>query len=199
MKHLVIFAHPYEKSFINGIVKTIKESTIEVGSEIEVRDLYKLQFDPILKASDLLNLQTGEFAEDIKEEQKYIEWADLITFVYPIWWAGLPAMLKGYVDRVFCNGFAFGNSKNGPVGLLREKKAMLFSTTGIPSDIYNEIGMHQSMKQTSDEAIFNFCGMEVLSHTFLGGVPTSTKEEREKYLSEISAITKANCINICGK
>lgn len=193
MKHLVIFAHPYEKSFGKGIVETIETATIESGSEIKIRDLYELGFDPILKGSDLLNLQSGNFAEDIKKEQEYVNWADLITFVYPVWWAGLPALLKGYVDRVFCNGFAFTNGENGPIGLLKGKKAMLFSTTGFPSELYDQIGMHHSMKQTSDEAIFEFCGIEVLNHTFFGAIPLSTTEDREKYLRKVSEIVKSNC------
>ena len=120
-------------------------------------------------------------------------WADIITFVYPVWWAGLPAMLKGYVDRVFANGFAFLMMKMRRVGLLKGKKAILFSTTGFPSDHYEQIGMHKSMKQTSDESIFEFCGIDVIQHVFFGAVPSSTEEERKQYLSEVEEVIKANC------
>ena len=115
-------------------------------SEVRVRDLYELGFDQVLKGSDLLNLQTGKFADDIKAEQEQIEWADVTTFVYPVWWAGLPVMLKGYVDRVFANGFAFTYGENGPIGLLSKKKAIVFSKTGFSSAVYEQIGMHNSMK-----------------------------------------------------
>jgi len=107
-------------------------------SEVRVRDLYELGFDQVLKGSDLLNLQTGKFADDIKAEQEQIEWADVITFVYPVWWAGLPAMLKGYVDRAFANGFAFTYGENGPIGLLSKKKAIVFSTTGFSSVVWTD-------------------------------------------------------------
>lgn len=193
MKHLVVFAHPYEKSFNKGIIDVVVGTVKKNGGEVQVRDLYELGFDPVLKGTDLVNLQSGNYAEDIKKEQEYIRWADIITFVYPVWWAGLPAMLKGYVDRVFANGFAFANGENGPIGLLTEKKALLICTTGFPSDLYESIGMHKSMKQTTDQAIFEFCGMEVVRHVFLGAIPYSTQEDRSQYLEKVAEIISANC------
>lgn len=193
MKHLVVFSHPYEKSFSNGIVETIEKEARNNNAEIRVRNLYELGFNPIMEGTDLLNLQSGNYADDIKAEQEHIKWADVITFVYPVWWAGMPAMLKGYVDRVFANGFAFSYGEEGPIGLLKGKKAMLFSTTGFPSEIYEQIGMHGSMQQTSDEAIFNFCGIDVINHTFFGAIPYSTEEDRKQYLSEVAEVVKANC------
>lgn len=192
MKHLVVFAHPYSKSFGKAIEETIEKEALRKGAEIRVRDLYEIGFDPVLKRSDLLNLQSGNYAADILAEQEHVKWADVITFVYPVWWAGLPAILKGYVDRVFANGFAFAYGENGPVGLLKGKKAVLFSTTGFSSDIYEHIGMHKSMQQTSDEAIFNFCGLEVIKHVFFGAVPTSTDKERKEYLNEVAKVVKEN-------
>lgn len=193
MKHLVIVAHPYSKSFGKGIADTIEKEVLSNGSEVRVRDLYEIGFDPILKGSDLLNLQTGNYADDIKTEQEHIKWADIITFVYPVWWAGLPALLKGYVDRVFANGFAFTYGETGPIGLLKGRKAILISTTGFPSEVYDQIGMHKSMEQTSDEAIFKFCGVEVIKHVFFGAIPFSTEENRAQYLEEVKEIIKANC------
>lgn len=193
MKHLVIVAHPYSKSFGKGIADTIEKEVLSNGSEVRVRDLYEIGFDPILKGSDLLNLQTGNYADDIKTEQEHIKWADIITFVYPVWWAGLPALLKGYVDRVFANGFAFTYGETGPIGLLKGRKAILISTTGFPSEVYDQIGMHKSMEQTSDEAIFKFCGVEVIKHVFFGAIPFSTEENRAQYLEEVKEIIKENC------
>ncbi len=193
MRHLIVSSHPYDKSFSNGIVETIEKEALENGAEVRIRNLYEIGFDPVLAGSDLLNLQSSNYASDIKVEQEHVEWADVITFVYPVWWAGMPAMLKGYVDRVFANGFAFTHGETGPTGLLKGKKALLFSTTGFPSEIYDQIGMHNSMQQTSDEAIFNFCGVEVVGHAFFGAIPTSTAQQRERYLGEVAKIVKENC------
>lgn len=192
MKHLVIVAHPYSKSFGKGIADTIEKEVLDNGSEVRVRDLYEIEFNPTLKSSDLLNLQTGNYAEDIRIEQEHIKWADVITFVYPVWWAGLPAILKGYVDRVFANGFAFTHTEEGQIGLLKGKKAILVSTTGFPNDIYETIGMHKAMEKTSDDSIFKFCGIDVIKHVFFGAIPYSTEEDRKKYLKDIKEIIKEN-------
>lgn len=84
--------------------------------------LYELNFNPVLGASDFISFSKGNTPEDIKEEQEHISWADSITFIYPVWWAGLPAILKGYVDRVFSHGFAYAYGENGIEKLLSGKK-----------------------------------------------------------------------------
>ncbi len=193
MKYLVVLAHPYSKSFGKAIANTIEAEVLKNGSEVRVRDLYELGFDSELKGSDLLNLQSGNYAADIVAEQEHIKWADVITFVYPVWWAAMPSMLKGYVDRVFANGFAFTYGANGPEGLLKGKKALIFSTTGFPSDIYEQIGMHKSMQQTTDEAIFNFCGVEVIDHQFFGAIPSSSDDDRVGYLEQVASVVRENC------
>lgn len=190
MNHLVVFAHPNQKSFGKGIVDTIEKACQENGANVRVRDLYEIGFDPILKPSDFVALQSGNTPEDIKTEQEHVKWADVITFVYPVWWVGLPAMLKGYVDRVFSYGFAYESVNGAPRGLLNGKKALLFSTTGSPNEVYEQNGMHDSMKQTTDAGIFNFTGIEVISHTFFGSVPYVTDETRNEYLREVEKIVK---------
>lgn len=92
------------------------------GHEVRVRDTYELNFNPVLGASDFISFSQGNTPEDIKEEQEHISWADSITFIYPVWWAGLPAILKGYVDRVFSHGFAYAYGENGIEKLLSGKK-----------------------------------------------------------------------------
>lgn len=192
MNQLVVFAHPNPKSFGKGIVDAIVRASEEKGVNVKVRDLYQIGFDPVLKPADFEDLQNGKVPEDIAAEQEHIKWADVITFVYPVWWVGLPAMLKGYVDRVFSYGFAYEYVDGVPKGLLNGKKALLFSTTGSPSDYYDSIGMTNSMKQTSDEGIFNFTGIQEVKHTFFGAVPHVTDEVRAGYLKEAAEVIKNN-------
>jgi len=188
MNHLVVFAHPNQKSFGKGIVDTIVKASEEKSATVVVRDLYSIGFDPILKPEDFVAFQSGKVPEDIAAEQEHIKWADVITFVYPVWWASFPAILKGYVDKVFSYGFAYEYVDGAPNGLLKDKKALLFSTSGTPNEIYSAIGMHNSMKQTVDQGIFNFSGLEEVNHTFFGAVPHVTDEIREGYLKEVSKI-----------
>lgn len=155
---------------------------------MKIRDLYTLKFDPVLKLSDFKALNNRNIPADIKEEQEHIKWADVLIFVYPVWWTGLPAMLKGYVDKVFSSGFAYKYVDGNPVGLLKDKKGLLICTTGTPNNIYKENGMHNSMKQTTDMGIFNFCGIKVIDHVFFGAVPYVSDETRKNYLKEVEKL-----------
>jgi len=192
MNNLVVFAHPNSNSFGKGIVDAVVKASEETGNNVRVRDLYEIGFDPILKPSDFEAFQSGKVPEDIIAEQEHIKWADVITFVYPVWWTSFPAMLKGYVDRVFSYGFAYEYVDGAPNGLLKGKKGLMFCTTGTPNEIYAANGMHNSMKQTTDQGIFNFSGIEEVKHTFFGSVPHVTDETREEYLKEVTKIVKEN-------
>ena len=185
MNHLVVFAHPNPESFGKAIEESIVKASVTKGFSTKVKDLYSEKFNPVLGISDLEALGRGEIPSDIKKEQELVDWADIISFVYPVWWAGLPAILKGYIDRVFSYGFAY-ESKNGAMaGLLKGKRVRLFSTTGTPDAIYESSGMHSSMKQTQDAGIFVVSGIDDVEHLFFGAVPSVDSKTREKYLAVI--------------
>ncbi|MBU5592211.1 NAD(P)H-dependent oxidoreductase [Clostridium sp. MSJ-4] len=184
MKNLIVYAHPNPKSFCNAIVESIVKKSEEKGNETKVRDLYKLNFNPVLSPADFESFGKGQIPQDIKEEQEYIEWADVITFVYPIWWAEQPAILKGYIDRVFSYGFAYKYENGVPQGLLEGKKVITFNTSGTSNDQYEAAGMHDAMKKMNKQGIFSFCGLEVLDQVFFGSVPHVDDEVRKSYLKE---------------
>lgn len=192
MNHLIVFAHPNPKSFGKAIVDTVVKASEEKGAKVEVRDLYAMGFDPILKPSDFQAFQSGKVPEDIEKEHQCIQWADVITFIHPVWWASQPGMLRGYMDRVFSYGFAYEYVDGKAHGLLTGKKTMVFATTGTASEVYEANGMHQAMKQSLDQGVFNFCGIQEVKHTFYGAVPHVSEETRKGYLKEIEEIIKEN-------
>ena len=185
MNHLIVYCHPNPKSFCHAIKEAAVEVSLAKGHETVVRDLYALGFDPVLKGSDFVAFRSGQVPADIAEEQKHVAWADLMTFVYPVWWTGLPAMVKGYIDRVYSNGFAYSYGETGPVGLLKGKRAVVFSTMGTPNVYYEQSGMLPAMHKTSDTGIFEFCAVEVANHTFFGGVPMSDDATRKGMLEQV--------------
>lgn len=185
MNHLIIYSHPNPKSFSHAIKETVAEVSLAKGHETAVRDLYALGFDPVLKGSDFVGFQSGNVPADIAQEQKHVAWADLMTFVYPVWWTGLPAMVKGYIDRVYSNGFAFSYGETGPIGLLKGKKAVIFNAMGTPNTYYEQSGMLPAMHKTSDMGIWQFCGIEVAHHAFLGGVPMADDATRKGMLDQV--------------
>ncbi len=99
VRHLVVAAHPSKKSLNHAIVETYSSTLVERGHHVECRDLYALNFNPVLSARDLAAVSQGKTPRDVRAEQTAIRRADVLTFISPLWWSGFPAMLKGYLDR----------------------------------------------------------------------------------------------------
>lgn len=180
MKHLIVYAHPNTDSLNHAILETTVNSLKKNGHEVIVRDLYALDFYPVLKPEDTKVMKAVETPQDIQIEQEYLTEADVITFIYPIWWAGLPAILKGYVDRVFSYGFAYGPSK-----MLKGKKGFMISTFGTPKEMYDQTGMTVGLKVTSDTGIFEFVGIEPVEHLFFGSIGFSDEEAYQGVLTKV--------------
>ena len=188
MNILIIYTHPNPLSFNHAILETVKNAAEAKGHNVCVRDLYALGFNPVLTPEDLTAIQSGKTPEAIKTEQEFIEKSDLVIAVHPIWWTGLPAMYKGYIDRVFSYGFAYAVTEKGIIGLLGGKKILVFNTTGTPDEVYVPIGMHESLKMTSDKGIYEFSDIKVLGHHFFGGVTMADDATRKGYLEKIVKI-----------
>jgi NAD(P)H dehydrogenase (quinone) len=140
MKCLIVYSHPNPKSFCHAILETVTNTLTAKKQTFAVRDLYALGFNPVLKADDFAGFQSGNIPTDIKKEQEHITAADMMIVIHPIWWTGLPAMIKGYFDRVFSYGFAYSADANGIIKLLTGKKAIVFNTQGTPQEIYEQAG-----------------------------------------------------------
>lgn len=172
MKHLIIYAHPNPESFNQAVLQKVLEGS--QGHDVVVRDLNAENFPPVLKWQECINTFSKEYAHDVKAEQAYWNDADLITFVYPLWWMGFPAILKGYLDRVLTHGFAYQTGKGASIGLLKGKKIQQFVTMGNTNEKYEEKGFLQSLDHTLGNGLFNFCGVENVQMHFFGGtgIPT---------------------------
>ena len=147
MKHFVLYCHPDSKSFCHAIIESVVGTLRGKGHEVRIKDLYADGFDPVLKGSDFAAFQAGKTPPDIKAEQDNVLWAETITVIHPVWWTGLPAMLKGYIDRVFALGFAYAFGPDGPKGLLGGRKVVIFSTQGANKEEYDAGGMTDAMKR----------------------------------------------------
>jgi NAD(P)H dehydrogenase (quinone) len=103
----------------------------------------------------------------------------------------MPAMLKGYIEKVFSLGFAYIFEGDRPKGILKCKKAVIINTTGGALNYYQKSGMIENIRQTIDGGIFRFCGFQVLEHRFFVGVPISTPAERSLMLEEVRGIARS--------
>lgn len=185
MKHLVVIAHPNPESFNHAILETTVHALKLKGHNVVVRDLYAIDFQPVLKPQDTAAMKAGQTPDDIKTEQEHIANADAITFIYPIWWTGMPAILKGYVDRVFSYGFAYAYGEQGIDKLLKGKKSLIINTHGTPKEIYDQIGMTAGLKVTSDTGIFEFTGIEPVEHLLFGSVPSVGESGLKDILKQV--------------
>jgi NAD(P)H dehydrogenase (quinone) len=190
MNFLVIYAHPNPGSFSHAILeKTVEELTSQ-NHIVNVRDLYALNFDPVLKPADFTRSKSGNVPEDIRIEQEFITKADVFILVYPVWWGGMPAILKGYIDRTFLHGFAFVYNETEKKGLFAGKKALILNTHGTPKEEYDANGMTDAMATISQKGIFDFCGVETLDHLFFGNITMTEDGSWHEHLDELALLLK---------
>jgi NAD(P)H dehydrogenase (quinone) len=193
MKHLIIYAHPNQQSLNHHLKQALTEHLWDSGQEVVVRDLYQLNFSPILSLEDMKDQRAGKVAPDVKQEQDYILWADHITFIYPIWWTGMPAIMKGYIDRVFSYGFAYRYDQGIQKGLLTGKQTTIINTHGKSKAEYESIGMDKALSLTSDKGIFSYCGLEINRHFFFDKADRPIPESIQDWTNQIILNYKINC------
>lgn len=185
MKHLIIYAHPNEASLNHHFKQSVEETLRQNKHDVVVRDLNKMNFKPALSLDDMADQRKGIVADDVKQEQDFISWADSITFIYPIWWTGMPAIMKGYIDRVFSYGFAYRYDQGVQKGLLVGKSAYIINSHGKSNAEYYEIGMDKALTLTSDKGIYNYCGLDIKQHFFFDKADRATQSSIEHWTSEI--------------
>lgn len=192
MKNLIVYAHPNPASLNHFLKQTIVESLQESGQEVIVRDLNELSYNPVLSLDDMNGQRMGQVADDVKKEQDFITWADRIIFVYPIWWTGMPAVMKGYIDRVFSYGFAYRYDQGIQKGLLAGKKTIIINSHGKSNVEYAESGLDKALALTSDTGIFNYCGFEIQQHFYFDQADRASSENISKWESQIISFLNEN-------
>ena len=126
---------------------------------------------------------------DVKREQDYIDWAETITFIYPIWWQ-IPAMMKGYFDRVFSYGYAYRLEGDEPKGLLPKKRVLKYNSMGTPRAVYEKNGLREAYEKTIDKGIIESSGLKVVESILFGGNPREHEKLRSQYLKELDQSLK---------
>ena len=190
MKNLIIYAHPNPASLNHFFKQTVLESLEKSGQEIVVRDLNAIHFNPVLSLEDMHGQRIGNIADDVKREQDFITWADQIIFIYPIWWTGMPSIMKGYIDRVFSYGFAYRYDQGIQKGLLKGKSAIIINSHGKSNAEYEAIGMDKALVLTSDIGIFNYCGLIIKQHFYFDKADRASNESISEWESQIKTVFK---------
>ncbi len=187
MNHLIIYSHPNPKSFNRAIADTFVDALESQGHKTRVRDLYAMNFDPVLKPQDFELMEKGLVSDDVKKEQDFVLWADVITFIFPIWWNSLPAIARGYIDRVLSVGFAYTQDMKG---LLPDKKILVLCTLNAPKEVSEKTGAFKAMTFVIGESLASFCGMTLIKQQYFSSVASVSQEDRKQMLEKVKIIAE---------
>lgn len=207
MKVLLVHAHPEPKSFNGALVDTAVSTLTAAGHEVVVSDLYAMKWKAVADADDFTGSRAdadylridreqthahehGSLAVDILAEQDKLRDADLLVLQYPMWWFGMPAILKGWADRVFTRGFAYLPGRKYDTGLMRGKLALVSVTTGTSADTYAPDGIDGALLNVLwpvHNGLLRYSGFDVLT-PFAAHMPGRVSaEERTEILAAYHA------------
>jgi NAD(P)H dehydrogenase (quinone) len=202
MNVFIVYWHPEPKSFNGAMFQTACETLVASGHTVVISDLHEMNFNPVsgrqnfllnndpkylkLQAEEMYASEHHGFIAEIESEIQKIENCDLMIWQFPLWWFGLPAALKGWVERTFAMGRVYGGGRVYNKGVFKGKRALLSITTGGPETAYRKDGIHGDMAgvlRPIQRGILQFVGFDVLAPQIVFGPAHLTVEEREKHLA----------------
>lgn len=188
-KILLILGHPKSDSFCAALAGSYAQAARARGADVRELRLADLKFNPVLNVS-FRDEQALE--PDLAAAQEAIKWADHLVFVYPTWWSGMPALLKGFIDRVFLPGFAFRYRK-GTIfwdKLLTGRSADVIVTMDTPPFIYRWFMGAPAVKQMKN-GVLGFCGVGPIRVNTLGPIRNADDQRREDWLAQVARLATA--------
>jgi putative NADPH-quinone reductase len=183
---LILDGHPRSDSLCRALGEAYERGARSAGLEVRRLVLADLAFDPVLRGS---HTDPVPLEPDVVAAQDHIRWADHLVFVHPVWWSDLPALLKGFLDRVFLPGFAFAYRKGSPLPqkLLKGRSARILHTMDAPPWYYRWFQGAPGLKALSVGTLA-FCGVAPVRATAFTPVRSSTPATRERWLRRAEAL-----------
>ncbi len=182
-KIAIINGHPYKDSFNFGVAEAYKSGAVASGAEVREIVIRDLDFNP--------NLQFGyrkrmELEPDLVKAWEIIQWADHLVWVHPVWWGGFPAIMKGFIDRLFLPGMAYKYRENSVWWdkLLKGKTAHILTTLDQPGWYYRLFFGRPSVNQLK-KSILEYCGVKPIKLTYIGIIRNSKDEQRNQWLRKV--------------
>lgn len=202
MNVLVVYAHPEPTSFCAALRDEAVEVIRRAGHAVTVSDLYGEAFNPVAGRHDFLAMadaarfhyqseqlhaaNEGGFSEELRREQAHVEAADTIIFLFPLWWGGPPAILKGWIDRVLAYGFAYVDGSRFDTGLFRHKRSLLCVTTGGTPARFSAGGVYGEIERVLwpvQRLTLDYMGLAAEAPFVCYGAPRVGGEGRAGYLA----------------
>ena len=210
MNVFLLNAHPEPRSFNGAMFRTAQKTLRAAGHAVSVSDIYAMKFDPVsdrrnftsVKDPDYFKQQieemhateVGGFAPDVEAELRKMEGCDLMIWQFPLWWFGLPGILKGWADRVLAMGRTYGGERFYENGQFKGKRALLSLTTGGPEAAYQKGGWNgdiHAILRPIQRGILRFTGWDVLAPHIVYGPVRVTVEQRHAALQSWAARLRA--------
>jgi NAD(P)H dehydrogenase (quinone) len=176
---LIVYTHPNKIGHSGKILEEVISILNKKNTKYELLDLYEMKYDPILHSNEHYTSGNRDVDEVNKEIQEKIKNNDKFIFIYPTWWNNMPAILKGFIDKVFTAGFAFSFEGKMPIKLLKGK-AIVFSTTGGPRIISMLFAGDRALKLLVKDTL-RFCGIKAKGYSV-----GSSKEVNNKQILKIN-------------
>lgn len=205
MKVLIVHAHYEAQSFTTAMKDQAIATLSAAGHEVRVSDLNAMHFNPVASAADFAErsdpdycvyaleqrkgFEGGTIAADIRDEVAKVDWCDLLILNFPIFWFSVPAIMKGWIDRVFVSGHFYGGKRFYDQGGMRGKKAMLSFTLGGREHMFGPDAIHgeiETMLRPILRGSLAYAGFTVLPPFAAYHVPYVTQESRQQILVEYS-------------
>lgn len=180
MNVLVVVSHPRSNSLTFKVAERFTEGLVEAGHQYEILDLHGLDFDPILRGMDEpdLSRESQPFSAEVELEMKRMKEHDALAFIFPIWWWNLPAMLKGYIDRVWNNGFAYGSSR------LQHQHVLWIGLAGVSKEQMEKRSYDKTLAHLLNVGIADYCGISDSKVEFLYETLDSAPDHYERLLDQ---------------
>ncbi|HEY4162921.1 MAG TPA: NAD(P)H-dependent oxidoreductase [Dongiaceae bacterium] len=184
MHTLVVFAHPKRDSYTGAVLDALLAGLREnTDDTVEVADLYREGFDPCFQPDDYAQFRGESMPPAIGREQERVARAEALAFVFPVWWWSFPAMLKGWIDRVFSEGWAYSFEPGISRGRLRDRPTLLLGIGGSREATYRKYGYNEAMRVQMDIGVLGYCGLRDVEMQVFYDVEQSP-ENRARYLIE---------------
>lgn len=207
MKSLIVTSHPEPNSFNHAMAATIAEALGSIGHQVTLLDLHAENFDPAIRqeqfparkalthfdvmAEQAHQAEIQRAARDVERSQALLSEADNLILQFPLWWWSLPAQLKGWIDRVFSSGFAYGGAD------LSGRRAMLAVTAETAAKRFQAVG-HEHPLHHIERGMLKFCGFEVLPAFVIADIYRLRPNERAERLDALARHVRL-CFAASGK
>lgn len=202
-KTLIVYAHPEPTSFGSVLLESGRRALLDQGHEVVVSDLYAMNFNPVAAASDFDQRRFPDklqydreqkhaskslgFSADIRTELDKLLWCDNLVLQFPLWWFSVPAILKGWIDRVFVNGLVYGQGRRFDTGGMKGKRAMIATSTGCFPEMMEPDGLlggADIVLWHLQAGTLAYAGFEVLPPFLAFSVHYTGDARRQAYLAD---------------